>query len=72
MNALVLGATGLCGGGFLRHAQEAPQFAKVYAILRREAPFQACLLYTSLLFVNGTTKFFQGILVQQYYNTILG
>ena len=25
----------------MRHAQEAPQFAKVYAILRREAPFQA-------------------------------
>ncbi|CAI4060088.1 hypothetical protein SKDZ_05G0730 [Saccharomyces kudriavzevii ZP591] len=39
MNGLVLGATGLCGGAFLRHAQEAPQFGKVYAILRRELPF---------------------------------
>ncbi|EJS44027.1 fmp52p [Saccharomyces arboricola H-6] len=41
MNGLVLGATGLCGGSFLKHAQEAPQFAKVYAILRRDLPFPA-------------------------------
>lgn len=41
MNGLVLGATGLCGGAFLRQAQEAPQFAKVFAILRRELPSPA-------------------------------
>lgn len=38
MNALVFGATGLCGSAFLRHAAQSPAISKVYAITRSELP----------------------------------
>ena len=38
LNALILGATGLCGSGFLKYAAKDPAFAKVFTITRREIP----------------------------------
>ncbi|QEU60895.1 Fmp52 [Kluyveromyces lactis] len=38
MNALVLGATGLCGSSFLKYASQNSGFDKVYAITRRDLP----------------------------------
>lgn len=38
LNALVLGATGLCGSGFLKYAEQSTSFGKVFTITRRELP----------------------------------
>lgn len=38
MNALVLGATGLCGGSLLRNVNASNKFTEVFTISRRELP----------------------------------
>ncbi|CAR27916.1 hypothetical protein ZYGR_0N04030 [Zygosaccharomyces rouxii] len=41
MSALILGATGLCGGSFLRNAIASDKFTEVFTITRRELPSDA-------------------------------
>ncbi|AGO11778.1 AaceriADR005Wp [[Ashbya] aceris (nom. inval.)] len=46
MNALVVGATGLCGAAILKHAAESTSFNKVYALVRRQIPNAAARVET--------------------------
>lgn len=41
MSALILGATGLCGGSFLKNAIAGNKFTEVFTITRRELPSEA-------------------------------
>ncbi|KAH3898830.1 Fmp52p SCDLUD_005168 [Saccharomycodes ludwigii] len=41
MNALIIGATGLCGSGFLKYAKQSGKFQKIYTITRKELPLAA-------------------------------
>ena len=38
MSALILGATGLCGSGFLKAAEKADAFSKIFTLTRRPLP----------------------------------
>lgn len=40
LNAFILGATGLCGSGFLKVAEKSASFAKITTLTRRELPTQ--------------------------------
>ncbi|QLG73749.1 hypothetical protein HG535_0F02600 [Zygotorulaspora mrakii] len=41
MNAIVLGATGLCGRSLLKNCESSGQFSKVYTLGRRSLPFDS-------------------------------